>query len=338
MTGLDTRIRLPIPALPLLSILFLHPAATAAAEDIKDAENLHEKGIELFKKGKFDEAIEVFQAADALAESPANTFNIALCLEKLGRYDEALEAYKSYVGMEGALEKERAQESMERILKIPAVLVLKSEPPGAEVLLDGVRQGPGPTPLTLEVEPGGHVVTIRKKGFRDATAEIKARRGESLEIMLRLEVDPKERRLKKARVKLSLGMGYTFTTSNVILSHSAVTMEGGAVLKAFVAGLGIEYLFSTNSDVVVIYPMGAYRLELGYGFSLSFSAGIGAMILNVRSPGLQIPEGGYADGCFHLDASAIYSERVIFIFIRPLLLDVAFGAGNIQGTPMVLHF
>jgi hypothetical protein len=335
MLGIDKKAAFAASLVSL--ILLLHAAAASAEEDVKDAESLHKKGIELFKKGKFEEAMQVFQAADALAKSPANTFNIATCLEKLGRYDDALEAYQDYMGMEGALEKERAQESIDRILKIPAHLVLKSEPPGADVFLDGENQTAGTTPLKLEVKPGDHFVTMKKKSFRDATAEIKASRGESVEIMLRLDPIPKQQQPKKARVRFSLGGGYTFTSSNIILSHSAITVDGGAVIKSFVAGLALEYLFSKNSDVVVIYPMGAYQLVLGRGFSLNFMVGIGAMILNVRAPELLIPEGRYADGCFHLEASAVYSEKFIFVFIRPLLLDVAFGAGNIEGTPMVQY-
>jgi PEGA domain len=46
---------------------------------------------------------------------------------------------------------------------VPATLTVDTQPPGAELLIDTVRRGTAP--LTAEIEPGSHLVTVRRSGF-----------------------------------------------------------------------------------------------------------------------------------------------------------------------------
>src|SRR5687768_15157996 len=45
---------------------------------------------------------------------------------------------------------------------VPATLTIDTQPPGAELLIDGVSRGTAP--LTLAIQPGSHVVTVRRSG------------------------------------------------------------------------------------------------------------------------------------------------------------------------------
>ena len=59
--------------------------------------------------------------------------------------------------------------------------IVKSQPPGAEILIDGERwQGPeGEDRLVVQVAQGTHRVEVRKEGFAPFTTEITVRGGET---------------------------------------------------------------------------------------------------------------------------------------------------------------
>jgi hypothetical protein len=46
---------------------------------------------------------------------------------------------------------------------VPSTLTVDTQPPGAELLIDAVPRGTAP--LTLTIEPGSHLVTVRRSGF-----------------------------------------------------------------------------------------------------------------------------------------------------------------------------
>jgi hypothetical protein len=46
---------------------------------------------------------------------------------------------------------------------VPATLTVDTQPPGAELLIDTVSRGAAP--LTVAIEPGSHLVTVRRSGF-----------------------------------------------------------------------------------------------------------------------------------------------------------------------------
>jgi PEGA domain-containing protein len=46
---------------------------------------------------------------------------------------------------------------------VPATLTVETQPPGAELLIDTVPRGTAP--LTVAIEPGSHLVTVRQSGF-----------------------------------------------------------------------------------------------------------------------------------------------------------------------------
>jgi hypothetical protein len=74
----------------------------------------------------------------------------------------------------------------------PLRIEIVSEPPGADVILDGTKIS-APTPVALEVprDLGGHVLEVRKEGYRGTRQAI--RFDKNLELRISVALDPKSR-------------------------------------------------------------------------------------------------------------------------------------------------
>ena len=71
-----------------------------------------------------------------------------------------------------------------------ATLEVDSSPRGAEVYVDGRREGK--TPLSLAVRPGRHEVELRLPGYAPYRATVNARPGERVRVFARLVPEPKK--------------------------------------------------------------------------------------------------------------------------------------------------
>ena len=69
---------------------------------------------------------------------------------------------------------------------------VKSNLPGADVVLDEVLVGRTPLPVTLPVESGPHTVTLKRAGYRDVSQQRDLISGQSWEVDATLEEDPQE--------------------------------------------------------------------------------------------------------------------------------------------------
>ena len=83
----------------LLGLFGLVVAAPAWAQKDPRAEAKaqYQQGRTLFDQGEYEKAIDAFRAADQLAPSGVNDFNIALAYEQLGRPADAIRHYRSYL-------------------------------------------------------------------------------------------------------------------------------------------------------------------------------------------------------------------------------------------------
>lgn len=83
-----------------LGALFgLHPDVKAAADPTRyqRATREYAQGEALFKAGRYADALEHFEKAQAAMPASANLFNQGACLERLGRREEAAKRYEAYV-------------------------------------------------------------------------------------------------------------------------------------------------------------------------------------------------------------------------------------------------
>lgn len=90
-----------VTALLAAAIFHALPAAaqtttSTAPAGSEDANKHSEAGRNLYKEGKYLEAIEEFRKAYAVAPTPALTYNIARCHERLSQWQEAIQMYERY--------------------------------------------------------------------------------------------------------------------------------------------------------------------------------------------------------------------------------------------------
>ncbi len=72
-------------------------SARAEDSDTEIAKHQYEAGQALFDQGRYEAAIQEFEAARRIKPLAAFNYNIGVCYERLGRWAEAVEAFQRYV-------------------------------------------------------------------------------------------------------------------------------------------------------------------------------------------------------------------------------------------------
>lgn len=157
----------------------------AAADRLKAAADA------AFRRGAHLEALLFLEQAWKADPRPGFLANKGLVLERLGEYERALAAYRRYLETEPPPEKRTVVEvAIDRLR--PEVLIV-SDPPGAEVMLDDDAAPRGRTPLRMRVPAGSHLVRFRLAGHRDGQAPlvVEPGRGGAVQVTLApLETPP----------------------------------------------------------------------------------------------------------------------------------------------------
>ncbi len=182
-------VAVPVAAMPA------DPAPGAPAPDpAAQARTAYRRGADLYRAGKYRDAIAAFEEADRLKPSPALQFNIGQAREKLGEAAAALAAFARYLRLDPAAAN---RESVLRSVKVLEgrlattglqMLHVTTDPPGADVSVDGAAAGPAP--IDAPFLPGPHAVTASAPGRRTATREVLLTLDRSLEVNLVLEPAP----------------------------------------------------------------------------------------------------------------------------------------------------
>lgn len=157
------------------------PAAEASAAAEADSRTAEAKarfkqGVALYKQGRWGEAVEEFETAYRLKPHGVVRFNVAQCYEKLGQVAQALKSYHLYLrevpeaedkaavlSSIASLEKSLADRGLQQLLVF-------SEPPGAELAVDGQPQGR--TPWSGELPLGAHKVALSLPGHESASQDV----------------------------------------------------------------------------------------------------------------------------------------------------------------------
>jgi len=87
--------RKAIQALLLLAFVFV--GGRAYADDRGDARAHYQAGVKLYNGGDYRGAIKEFGAAQQLVPADLNSYNLALCYDKLGEAEPAIQYYKEYL-------------------------------------------------------------------------------------------------------------------------------------------------------------------------------------------------------------------------------------------------
>jgi len=164
-------------------LLVLALGGTAAAQKSGGAASAFARGQALHAKGDYAAAIAAFERAYKLKPHHAVLCSIALCYEQMNRFVEAAEQYRRCLS-EGASRSATGPTVVQALKAVEAKInyvEVKSSGPGV-VYVDGTALGPAPRRIPLD--PGRHVVEVRRAGAITATATVRLVSGEERTLTL----------------------------------------------------------------------------------------------------------------------------------------------------------
>lgn len=171
------------------------PADALADGDATDvrarARAAYSAGQEAYAAAQYAAAEAHFGLADSLLPAVQAKYWRAMSLDQLGNVRGALAAFELVLGSSDKVqlgpEKLAHAEARQRALAAtPAELVLTTTPPGARVNVSGVDLK-GPTPITLRLAPGRHVLRVWLDGYEPQQIELNVTPGEKLSPTLMLQ-------------------------------------------------------------------------------------------------------------------------------------------------------
>jgi hypothetical protein len=145
-----------------------HAQREPAASEIAAARQEFVVGVEAAREGRWDVALKDFERSYALYPHPQTLFNVASARRQLGKLVSAAEAYRKYLHAppsdtdpDSRAQAEAALLQIEPALPQIAVHAPGLQP-GDELLLDGAALSHSALELTLPVDPGAHLLLVRR--------------------------------------------------------------------------------------------------------------------------------------------------------------------------------
>jgi hypothetical protein len=135
-----------------------------------------------------------FEEAFANVPNPIVLVSIAESAAKQGRVDVALAAYDKYLQLRpDAPDRADVEQKRSALAQTPGEITLTSEPPGADVTVDGQPTGKR-TPALLQLSPGEHRIELALAGHAADPQELDVAPGARTEhaVMLRAEAPSAE--------------------------------------------------------------------------------------------------------------------------------------------------
>jgi hypothetical protein len=169
--------------------LWLLPAG-ARADDAARARFHDELARGHYQAGRFEQALREFFLEQRISPNPRIAFNIALCFQSLSRKEEAFQYLTEYLASDDADPERRdyAAKAVATLTPSLSLVRIESVPRGGLIYVDRRELGSyGTTPKTVALTPGEHQVWVELEGYRPATGELVARKGEQQSFSLALE-------------------------------------------------------------------------------------------------------------------------------------------------------
>jgi tetratricopeptide (TPR) repeat protein len=222
-------------------------AANAAAQTraIDDADATHaartqqRAARDAYERGDYRTAIEGFVAADRLRPRAALSFDVAKAYDGLGDSSRALAAYRQYLRRSARVADLASVRDRIEVLagKLASrgvqQITVSSSPIGASTFVDG--EPIGRAPVSLDLPPGIHEVTLRAPGYPSASTRVDLAVDRPLDVSLDLAApelaSAKQAPTAESRAKLEARTPETHP-------NTALRVSGFAALGAGVAALG----------------------------------------------------------------------------------------------------
>ena len=141
-------------------------------------------GQDAYAAGQYAAAEAHFGLADSLVPAVQAKYWRAMSLDQLGNVPAALGAFELVLtapdkAQLGAEKLANAEARRQALAATPAELVLTTTPPGAKVNVSGVDLR-APTPVTLRLAPGRHLVRVTLEGYEPQQIELNVTPGSKL--------------------------------------------------------------------------------------------------------------------------------------------------------------
>jgi len=190
-------VRILASTLVAVSLLVSSLPARADEEPWRAARAHYEHGVELANKGNYKAALDEFNAAYAASPHFAVLYNIGQAEVALGRPRRAIDALSKYLrdGKDDvpAPRRQQVQAQIAQLESVFASLTITTDPPGAQLTLDGVEIGRSPTDAPRRLSAGSHVVTATRPDGPVVTRVVSLAEGE--QFTLTLTLPPSEPRI-----------------------------------------------------------------------------------------------------------------------------------------------
>jgi PEGA domain len=143
---------------------------------LDEAKRTYSAGEAAYKAGDYKSAIENFRAAQDILPTPQAGYWLALSLKAAGEVPEAIAEFKTLLAspLSDKLGPEKlatAKAALDDLNKTPGMVALSTEPAGATVSVDGEVR-PGASPLSVDLSPGAHTITISMPGYHSMELEL----------------------------------------------------------------------------------------------------------------------------------------------------------------------
>jgi len=179
----------PAPEPPVPAPVASAPSATQSTAEATAAA-VAQQGIDLFKQGRYTEALPLFQRAFQMAPVAVVAWNLARCHEELEQPDEAIASFRQFRDLSPEEDmKQVAATKIDRLLqRYFGSLALVTEPAGAEASLDGKPLGK--TPLKLQVRTGEHNLMLSLAGYESQLRSLQVAPGQAFSFTFTLVPAP----------------------------------------------------------------------------------------------------------------------------------------------------
>lgn len=161
-------------------VLAATSAAHAGTQAELQAKKLFLEGNRKLRQGDYAGAVTKYRAAYTQVNNPKILHNLAVTLALLGRNAEAADTYETYLRDPGrnphrvAVVEKRLRELENKIGRLTVEINQRD----AKVYLDGALLS-GSGALSRRVEPGRHIITANKSGFRTSRVNVTVAAGQT---------------------------------------------------------------------------------------------------------------------------------------------------------------
>ena len=152
------------------------PDEAVAVETLREA---HELGTACAGRGMHVEALHYFERASEIEERPEVVYNIATTLAVLGRHVEAIREFTRFLEVADpvafAAARSAAQGLIATLRESVKRVTIRISPHDATLEVDGVVLPLRGSVRTFDLDPGEHVITVRREGYQSQNVNMAGR-------------------------------------------------------------------------------------------------------------------------------------------------------------------